>query len=40
MTFDMCRYDYMKPIVTDYVPLDIDGDKIYRIEYDKDEWPE
>ena len=30
----------MEPIVTDYVPLDIDGDKIYRIECNMDEWPE
>ena len=33
----MCRYDDMGLIVTDYVPLDIDGEKIYRIECNKDE---
>ena len=35
--FHMSRYDNMKPIVTDYVPLDMDGNKIYRIECGKDE---
>ena len=38
--FDLCRYDDMEHIVTDYVPLDIDGDKIYKIGCDKDEWLE